>query len=376
MKIGLVSTYTNATPPLSYGGECYYWHIANELGRKGHEVHLFGTGGSQIPPNGVLHLIPSTPDGRIDYSIEEWIVDKYKDVLLSCDIVHDCSLDHIVAEKLRNIHGKKEIVNTINGHTYWMPRPPFNVVTGSKFWQEDAAKHGLKTEMIYWGVDTEFYTPYSAFDKQLARSVESSTAIEGVRLNLLARNYYLWIARFHPDKGLDWVLDLAECLGFKLKVAGSLNFADHKVHGKKYLERIATLPNVEYVELPMDSRHHIAKRDLYRGAKAFLYPVQYQECFGMVVAEAMACGTPVIACPNGAMPELIDHELNGFLCKSKLEFSEVLLKRIPFFERHKNEHDGYDLWANAREKALQFDVRKAADAYEKLYERVTGGETW
>jgi glycosyltransferase involved in cell wall biosynthesis len=353
MKIALVSAYTNSCPPLSYGGEVYYWHLANELGKRGHEVHLFAPGGSLIPENGYLHLSHSSRDGLVNKYLEERLVEDYKDIFLGCDIVHSCSLDHIEAEKLKYVHGYNKILNTINGHTYYMPRPPFNVVTGSKWWQQDALNHGLKTEMVYWGVDTEFYTP------------------EGEK-----EDYYLWIARFHPDKGLDWALDLAECIGFNLKVAGSLNFADHQVYGQKYIERIKKMKNVEYVRLPLDSTHHEKKRELYRKAKAFLYPVQYQECFGMVVVEAMACGCPVIATSNGSMPELIDHEVNGFLCNSKTEFGEVIMKRMPFFESNRREHRGFDLWGAARTQAEKFDVRHAVEAYEKLYARVIGGETW
>ena len=374
MKIGIVSTYTNACPPLSYGGEVYYWHLANELGKRGHEVHLFAPGGSQIPKNGYLHLIKGSQNGYVAKFLEEDIVKNFKDILLSCDIVHDCSLDHLVAEKLKYLYGYNKILNTINGHTYYMPRPPFNVVTGSKFWQADALKHGLKTEMVYWGVDTEFYTPGEELPDAHCCSFNAMPGSNGY--NIEKEDYYLWIARFHPDKGLDMALDLAECIGFNLKVAGSLNFADHQKYGLEYIKRIDKLKNVEYVKLPMDSTHHIAKRELYRKAKAFLYPVQYQECFGMVVMEAMACGTPVIATPNGAMPELIDHEVNGFICNSKADFGEVIMKKMLFYDSNKNEHPGYDLWSAAREKAERFDVRKAVNSYEKLYQRVVNGEVW
>ena len=353
MKVTLVSTYTLPTPPIAYGGEVFYWHIANELGKRGHEVTLIGAGGSQCPFNGKVVYVPSTANGQIDYSKEDWIVRTYKEILMDSDIVHDCSLDHIVAEKLRHLYGKKEIINTINGHTYYMPRPPFNVVTGSKFWQEDAQKHGLKTEMIYWGVDTDFYTPGE--EKE---------------------DYLLWLARFHPDKGLDIALDMSEYLGFNLKVAGSLSFSDHQKFGQQYLDRIKNIKNVEYVQLPLDSTHQEAKRDLMRKARAFLYPVQYQECFGMVVAESMACGTPVIATKNGAMPELIEDGASGFLCETKRDFVEALTKKLPNFEELRRHHRGYDIWEGAREKALQFDVKKSVTEYEVLYQKVVEGYQW
>lgn len=353
MKIGFISTYANPTPPRTYGGEAYYWNLVKHLDEMGHEVHLFASAGSETPKNGHLHYIMGTAGGTIDYSKEVWIYDHYKNLLLDMDIIHDCSLDHIVAEKLRYLLAAKEIINTINGHTYYMPRPPFNVVTGSKWWQKDAEAHGLKTEMIYWGTDTEFYTP------------------KGER-----EDYFLWLARFHPVKGLDFVLDLAEMLDINVKVAGSMDFKDHAVYGKEYLKRIDKLPNVEYVTLPLDSKHHEAKRELFRKARAFLYPVQYQECFGMVVTEAMACGCPVIATPNGAMPEIIDDGSNGFLCTTKKEFAEAVTNKIPDYESKKDLHNGFDLWGNARKKSLEFDTRIAAREYEKLYNRVRGGYAW
>lgn len=343
MKIGLISTYINSTPPSDYGGECFYWGLAKELGNLGHEVHLFATGGSETPPNGHLHLIRGSRD--INYSIEEWVEKVYHHVLMDMDVIHDCSLDHIAAERLRNFYDKSNIINTINGSTYWMPRPPFNVVTGSKAWQEDAKKHGLKTEMVYWGIDETFYTPEG--DKE---------------------DYFLWISRFHPDKGLDMALDLAEVMNIKLKVAGSMTFRDHAHYGQKYIERILSLPMVEYVELPLDSNHHAAKRELYRKARAFLYPVRYFECFGLVVVESLACGTPVIALNNGAMPELIDHGKNGFLCNTKTDMADAV-RNLKLLDRTR-------LTDECIEKAKTFTWRKAAEQYVSLYERVMKGETW
>jgi glycosyltransferase involved in cell wall biosynthesis len=354
MKVGFISTYSNATPPLFYGGECYFWEIAKGIAEKGHEVHLFAAGGSLTPPGGYLHLIRGSKGGMLICQIEYDLVKDYKDLLLSMDIIHDCSLEKRTSEQLRYLYGYKPIINTINGTTYIIPRPPFNVVTGSKFWQQDAKDvGGLETEMIYWGTDTKFYTP--DYDKE---------------------NYLLWLARFHPSKGLDQAIDLAEYLGFELKIAGSMQFADHAYYGRQYLDRIKGIKNIEYVDLPLDSTHHEAKKKLMQKAKAFLYPVQYKEAFGMVVTESMACGTPVIASPMGAMPELIDDQVNGFLCNSRREFATVISDRLDYYWDNKKHHNGFDLWRAARAKAEQFDVSFAVDAYEKLYKDVVSGKEW
>ena len=354
MRIALISNYTNCTPPKAYGSESYQWGLADTLGKMGHEVHLFATKGSKVPTGGFLHEIPTTEMGRIDYGVEVFIERTYHETLMGMDIVHDFSLDHIVAERLRHLYGKKEIINSINGRTYNIPRPPFNLVVGSLAWQADAKAHGINAEMVYYAIDTDFYAP-------LAEPKE---------------DYYLWISRFHPDKGIDLVLDLAEILGFPLKVAGSMQFADHKEYGEKYLERISGIPNVQYVQLPMDDTHHERKRELYQKAKAFLYPVSYFECFGMVVAEALACGCPVISTPNGAMPELVLDGTTGFICNNKQEFGKVLQKTLPKYHDTSGMHKGFDLWTKAREHALNFSWHKSAVEYEKLYNRVMKGESW
>jgi len=343
MKIALITPYTNPCPPLAYGGESYYWGLADTLGKMGHEVHLLAPKGSKTPTNGFLHVIPNTERGVIDYGIEVRVEEMYHSLLMAVDIVHDCSYDHIAAERLWHLFGKRNIVNTINGRTYYMPRPPFNVVTGSHAWQEDAEKYGLKTEMVYWGIDTDFYS----YDPSVARG-----------------EHYLWLARFHPDKGLDLALELSKELGFHLKVAGSMEFRDHEAYGKEYLKKIERIPTVEYVPLPLDETHHEKKRNLYRGAKAFLYPVNYFECFGMVVAEAMACGCPVITSDKGAMPELVQ-PLGGYCCKSKEEYTAIL-------ERTEDAFYGFV----PRSKVLNYSWERAAGDYEKLYQKVIAGYGW
>lgn len=350
MKIAVISTYLTSCPPLYYGGESFFWGIAKTLGEQGHEVHLFAPGGSECPPNGYLHLIPSSK--TIDFGLEEDTEKRFHDLLMSMDIIHDCSADHIASERLKSLYGKKNIINTINGATYppyfnrFVPRMPYNVVTGSKIWQKTAKDAGMNSEMVYWGIDTDFYTPGET-----------------------KADYYLWLARFHPDKGLDLALDLAEVLGFPLKVAGSTFFADHAAYAREYMKRIDTIPNVEFIDLPMDSAHHVAKRELYRNAKALLYPVKYFECFGMVVVEAMACGTPVLALPNGAMPELIIDRKTGFLCKDKKDFASIILASM------EGKYTS-DFYSQCREQALNFTWKKSTEGYLKLYKTVLKGGSW
>ncbi len=107
---------------LTYGGESYYYGIVKTLSDLGHEVHLFAPGGSERPKNGFLYYIHSTKDGSINYAIEDWVEKKYHDILMSMDIIHDCSLDHITAERLRFdfSHDKKMTDEEIKKVVTWV----------------------------------------------------------------------------------------------------------------------------------------------------------------------------------------------------------------------------------------------------------------
>ncbi len=345
MKIGLISTASMATPPPAYGGEIYYWNIANELGIMGHDVTLFALPGSIPPHNG--KLIYNKGGKAMFHGV--WDYDNFKkseDIYTTLDIVHDCSLLHLQSYYLNVLSKYPNTISTVNGYGWLSPlggRPHANLVTGSLVWQKFMKdRFGIDSKMIYWGVDTDFYCPNGNGNNE----------------------YFLWISRFHPDKGLDILLDIAEIAGFPLKIAGSMEFQDHAEHGRKYLDRITHLPNVEYVENPIDSKHHERKRELYRNAIAFLYPVNYFECFGMVVAEALACGCPVVASPMGAMPEIIKNDYNGYICNSKNEFFNAI-RKVHTIDRNK-----------VRESALRFSVKDRAKEYEKLYQEIIEGGRW
>ena len=99
--------------------------------------------------------------------------------------------------------------------------------------------------------------------------------------------------------------------------------------------------------------------DFFGSAKAFLYPIEWEEPFGLVVAEAMACGTPVIAYRRGSMPELIVHGKTGFVVS---KFSEILgaMKKVDFIDRT----------VVRRHAEANFRKEKMADRYEQLYYRL------
>ena len=334
MKIALVSSPAIETPPLSYGGEIVWWDLAKELAKLGHEIYLFGKVGSKCPPNGKLFYYMSISNGA-DPQAEFQLIKDYIDVFGECDVIHDCSPDGRVGTWLSQIYKKRNVIWSINGNYPFIIQPVSKrVVALSKFMQKKIKNWtGIDVPYVHYGVDEKFYKP------------------NGVR-----EDWFLWISRFHPDKGIDEVIDWAEMLGFELKISGSLEMPDHLIYGAKVLDRIRTIPNIHFVKLPLNSKHHEMKRELYRKAKAFLFPLHYEEAFGLVVAEAMACGCPVVAYSRGSMAELIEDGKNGFLCETKKDFHDAIMKIL----------NGYEF----EKLPTIFSAKKMAKEYVKIYENI------
>jgi glycosyltransferase involved in cell wall biosynthesis len=360
MNIALISTTGFSTPPKAYGGETMVHDLAHSLCGIGHDVTLFATFDSDIDYGAVhIPLRKSYNNASTMLSSEYDVVEHHSGILKSVDIVHDFSHEKQVAEYCR--HNDIPCITTLWGNTFRKPMPPYNIVC----WSEAHRSCGLdgrsgyegtpfnnpnlysgsipNAEIVYGGVNTDFYTPPD--DKR--------------------GDYFLYVARPHSSKGTDIAIRLAIETGIKLKLAWRTASPDHVYYENQYLDMIKDHSNIEFVELPDDNTHHEVKMNLMRHAKAFLFPVQYVEAFGLAVAEAMACGTPVITTDRGSMPELVKNGINGFTCNTHQAF----LNAIRHIDIIKNS-------ACRRYAVDNFDRGITACNYVKLYEKSIYGERW
>jgi glycosyltransferase involved in cell wall biosynthesis len=125
-------------------------------------------------------------------------------------------------------------------------------------------------------------------------------------------SYFAFLGRIAPEKGADRAIRIAEHCGVKLKIAAKVDRADREY----YDEQIAPMikgPNIEYIGEISDKE----KSEFLSGATALLVPIDWPEPFGLVMIEAMACGTPVIAYNRGSVPEVIDDGLTGFVVEDE-----------------------------------------------------------
>ena len=166
--------------------------------------------------------------------------------------------------------------------------------------------------------------------------------------------YLAYLGRLSPDKGPDDAIRVAQITGIPLRIAGKVN-----LHEREYFERvlrplIAATPHVEFVGEVTDAE----KAALLGDALALLAPARWPEPFGLAAIEAMACGTPVIARPAGALPEIIVDGVTGFFATTP-EAMAASCAKIPLLSRS----------ACRRRVEYDFSVETMVDGYEKAYLR-------
>ncbi|MBO0759018.1 MAG: glycosyltransferase family 4 protein, partial [Bradyrhizobiaceae bacterium] len=126
-------------------------------------------------------------------------------------------------------------------------------------------------------------------------------------------SYLAFLGRIAPEKAVDRAIRIAEQSGLQLKIAAKVDRADRDYYEEK-IRPLIVAPHVEYIGEITDSE----KSDFLSGAHALLATIDWPEPFGLVMAEAMACGTPVVAFNRGSVPELIDVGVTGFVVEDEV----------------------------------------------------------
>jgi len=336
MRIAQIAPLWISVPPKTYGGtELIISWLSDELVRRGHEVFLFATGDSKTKAK----LIPVWPVSlwkanlRAPHAVFSLMYKKVIEMQDQFDIIHDhCEFYTCPYSKFLKV----PIVTTLHHPlteetiTLYKKFPNINFVALSKNQKKQAAGVNI-VKVIYNGLPLEKY-PF----------------------NPKPKDYLLWLSRIGPDKGVAEAIDIAKLSGEKLIIAGNIlpQYAD-------YFEfRVKPLIDGKQIQF-VGAADFKKKIELFKNAKAFLFPVKRPEPFGIVVIEAMACGTPVIAFKRASMPELIKDGENGFLVDS-VEQACQAVKKIDKIKREVCRE-----WVKEN-----FNLRRMVNRYEKLYKKV------
>ena len=333
LRIALISTV--GTPVRRVGSdsiESHVWLLAQQLTSLGHEVTTYAAAGSEVHGTLVATLPgPYGTDGAPDdWQLCEWInlalavadSDRF-DVLHAHAYLWGMPLDRMSrAPMLHTLH----IAPDDDAVRLWDLHPHCRVVSIS-----DAQWSGR------------------------ARHVPSATILHGVDLDELpfgptADDYIVYLGRFTKDKGPDRAVAVARAIGIPIVLAGPRN---------EYFDE-AIAPLVDGAMVRYAGTVAGAERAALLGrARALIYPVRYPEPFGLVLAEAMSCGTPVAAIGIGAVPEVVDQGVSGFHVEQEDDLPSATIAAV-----------GLDRSLVRRQAEERFSGERMAREYDALYRSV------
>jgi glycosyltransferase involved in cell wall biosynthesis len=308
LKIGLLAPPWAAIPPPGYGGtESVICQLARGLAVAGHEVVLYATGDSTAPVP-IVYAMATAKWERIGHGEVELphVMHGYE-ALAGCDVIHD----HTVLGPAWSLaSGYDRVVTTCHG--------PFSGELRAIY-----RRYGKRMPVVAISGDQASHAPEIAVDRVIHHGLDPTE----YRVGKGDGNYLLFLGRMTPDKGVREAVLAARAADVPLVIAAKNR---EPVEQAYFADEISPLLTDD-VELVGEVAGE-AKLALLGGAKALLNPIQWAEPFGLVMIEAMACGTPVIACPNGAAPEIVDTGSTGFLCCDHAELVAAI-QRVDQLDR-------------------------------------------
>ncbi len=300
MKIAQIAPLMESVPPRLYGGtERIVSWLSEELVNQGHEVTLFASGDSITAAN----LIPCTTEAiRLSETMKEWLphytmmADKVRRLAQAFDILH-FHIDMVHFPLFRGLENKT--ITTLHGRQdmpdLWpfyraFPKMPLVSISDS---QRAPIAEAIFAGTVLHGLPADLHTPN--FDPR--------------------GGYLAFLGRISAEKRPDRAIEIAKALGLPLKIAAKVDKADEKYFREVIHPLIQGHSEVEFVG-EVDER---AKTKFLGDARALLFPIDWPEPFGLVMIEAMACGTPILAFRAGSVPEVIDDGVTGRIVSSMPE---------------------------------------------------------
>ena len=308
LKVGLLAPPWAAVPPPGYGGtESVVCQLAQGLTAAGHEVVLYATGDStaRVP---IAYAMAAADWDRVGHGEVELphVMHGYE-ALAGCDVIHDHTL---LGPAWALASGYDRVVTTCHG--------PFSGELRAIY-----RRYGRRLPVVAISRDQASHAPEIAVERVIHHGLDPVEYPVGKGDG----SYLLFLGRMTPDKGVREAVLSARAAGVPLVIAAKNR---EPVKQAYFADQILPLLTDD-VDLVGEVAGE-AKLGLLGGAKALLNPIQWAEPFGLVMIEAMACGTPVIACPNGAAPEIVDTGSTGFLCSDPAELVAAI-QRVDELDR-------------------------------------------
>src|SRR5664280_2437192 len=347
LRIAVLAPPWIPVPPPGYGGiEAVVDLLCEALVANGHEVTLFAAPGSRSTARVITPLKDAHPD-EIGSSLceSDHVACAFEEIDLAAergrafDVVHDHSgftalamADRVAAPVVHTLHGA--------------------FVEGTvPFYQ----RHGHKARLVAISRSQALSAPPGV---RVIDVVPNPIVVDRWPLRVKKQDYLLWVGRMDLVKGPDRAIEAARLAGRTLVLAGPVQ------PGQEQYYRALVEPHIDGRTV-----HYIgevggtAKQELFANAAALLMPVRWREPFGMVMVEALACGTPVIAFPEGAAAEIVIDGENGILVADVTEMAHAV-ERLGSIDPERCRASVVD----------RYDVSIAAAGYERVYREAINAE--
>jgi glycosyltransferase involved in cell wall biosynthesis len=338
MRIAQVAPLFESIPPKGYGGtERIVSYLTEELVRCGHDVTLFGSGDSVT----AAKLVAAVPKSiRQELYNQAWAayhtiqLDLVSELADSFDVIHfHTDYLHFPIARLRHVpylttmHGRLDLPELTCIFNRFSDTPLVSISASQRTplpWVNwiDTIYHGLPLDLYSYGPGNG--------------------------------NYFLFLGRMSPEKRPDRAISIARQCGVHLYMAAKVDKAD-QAYFDQIIKPMLDGPMVSYLGEVEEKE----KCELLQGARALLFPIDWPEPFGLVLIEALACGTPVVAYRHGSTVEVLEHGVTGFLVSDEDEAVEAA-RNITSLDR-KQCREAFE---------RRFTVAQMASRYLQAYEHV------
>lgn len=334
MRIGLIAPPFIEVPPRRYGGtELFVANLARELHARGHDVTVYANGASSLPCGVHWRFAtsdwPPTDPLRAQFKNADHTAWAIRDAAASADVLHLNDAVGIAFTRfvdvpsILTVHHPPEPALT----EHYLNYPDVHYVAIARWLAgREPMPH---MHVVHHGIPVDDYTASSRKE-----------------------DYVAFLGRFVPCKGAHLAIAAARRAGMRLKLAGEIQPMYREYWEREVLPAIDGV-NVEYV----GEADFAIKNDLLSKARALLFPIEWEEPFGLVMIEAMACGTPVLAFAGGAVEEIVQNGVNGWICRDVADMTAHIRD--------------LDLRSDACRTFVreQFSVERMVDRYLDVYRR-------
>lgn len=338
MRIAQISPLHESVPPKTYGGiERVVQYLVDELVEAGHEVTLFASGDSRTRArlvSGCDRSLRAAGWEQEALALHLLLVESAMEMASEFDVLH-FHLDALHFPILR----RQPVTNLTTLHN-GLEGPGTDRLLAE--YREMALVSISNAERVPAPNGNYVATVYNGIPENL------------LRLERGAGEYLAFLGRFSPEKGACRAIEIARRAGMRIKLAGKYDSA-HPEYYETVIKPLLDQPFVEYIGEIGDAE----KQEFLGKAVALLFPIEWCEPFGLVMIEAMACGTPVVAWPRGAVREVVEPGVSGFLAED-IDSAVRAVHRAAALDRERVR----------RSFDRRFTAARMAREYVQVYERL------